>query len=284
MKKNRLVKILTWFVPSKKARVSIRKFFTEECALERLGLTDYQISNLLNFNEKYPLEGKVVLEIGSDLELKTVQGMLHLGAKEVYAVNPQLLPDKKLNDKRLHLIKSFGENTGMPDKHFDVIFGIALLEHVSNPEALASECERMLKDDGICFLQGCPMWTEPHGHHIYIKNTDGSQFLFHDETNPFEAWAHLVLSKDEISNKLKSKNISDEHIGQLIHFITESDCISRLSPSYLIEKFQANRGIDVKVARYYSDKEKNEHFQNALNQFSKDDLETSCLELYITKK
>ncbi len=63
----------------------------------------------------------------------------------------------------LNIHTTFLENADLPAKHYDVITLIDVFEHVTNPKALLSKCNELLKDDGIIAIK------VPNGDYNYFK-------------------------------------------------------------------------------------------------------------------
>ncbi|MEK6860324.1 MAG: class I SAM-dependent methyltransferase [Nanoarchaeota archaeon] len=55
----------------------------------------------------------------------------------------------KFDYKSTHLIKAQGEAIPFPDKHFDIVILINVLDHTHLPEKVLNEINRVLKDKGI---------------------------------------------------------------------------------------------------------------------------------------
>ena len=278
--------IVNFFVPIKSFRKKINRIFSSEISLKNMPMAPYQSYSIARFNDKYSFKDKVVLEIGSDLKLNTARGILKLGAKKVYAVNPGF-PDNidSLNDK-IVTIKSLGEKTNLPDGSCDIIFGIALLEHVAHPKELALECKRLLKPDGVCFLSGWPMWTSSLGHHVHVRNKNGKEYYFNQEDCPIEDWAQLVLSKEEMIKNLLEKNIPEEDCKLMVNMVYGS-AMSELSPSKIISDFESVPGVSIAVNRAeIPNFMPNQYYERAKSSgiYSEEDLKTIGLDIYLTKE
>lgn len=269
------LKIIKLFIPSERLRNVVNQYNLKNIYGN---LEQYQYNLLSNFNKNYSFKKKTVLEIGSDYNANTAMSMLKLGAKEVFAVNPLFSDSLKSKNPKLTLIKDLGENTNLPDEKFDIIWGIALLEHVNNPYSLALECKRLLKPGGICYLQGWPMWTAPDGHHVMI---DG--YSFNNSSNPFDDWEHLTcLDYDTCVKRLKNKDISESDSVLIADYILKNEILSRHNPSYIIESFE--KVFDkIEINRTLTSKSQNHFFNIALSNYTKDDLNTQGLELYLRK-
>ncbi len=278
--------IINFFIPNNKLRKKINYFFSEKYILDKLDLEEYQKSELLKFNSKYKFEDKIVLEIGSDLKLKTANAIIKLGAKKVYAVNPQFSNDITSSNKRIIPIKNLFENTDFMDTKFDIIFGIALLEHIKQPQQLARECYTVLKSDGIGYLSGCPIWTCASGHHVYCINETGKCYFFNKKDCPIPAWSHLVLNKEKMKTLLQqTKNISNQDSIMITNMIF-GDEMSKLSADEIIVAFQSISGLNINYKKNIDQNlpSKNEYYYKALEKYTKEDLAISGLEIYFSKK
>jgi SAM-dependent methyltransferase len=230
---------------------------------------------LMKLHHCYSFMNKRVMEIGSDLDLQLAQAMLRLGAVEVVAVNPNF-KNHLFNNviPGIKLLKSLGENTSYGDGYFDIIFGVALLEHVHNPRTLAGECRRLLHKSGICLLQGNPVWTSCQGHHTVYSRENLS--LHYDKNSPFEAWEHLCLdTQNKASIALAEKGIPKNDIPKLIKILLEDGHISRLTPTEIVRHFMSLKDMAVKCKRIYTSEKENTWFQCALKNYSSDDLKTN---------
>ena len=169
----------------------------EDDIFSGLNLRKKQIICLNAVHAHCSFVGKRVMEIGSDLKLQTAQAMLRLGAKEVVAVNPDFRKQSlEMSIPGITPVVVPAEDFQCPDGYFDIIFGVALLEHVHNPKALAEKCSKLLeKKHGFCFLQGSPVWTSDQGHHIICHL--GNQYIRPDTNPPLEDWQHLCLETHE---------------------------------------------------------------------------------------
>lgn len=259
---------------------------TAESIFAGLPLKDYQIAHLLWFDSRYGFAGKTVVEMGSDIPLGTARGMLRLGAARVYAVNP-LFPEKMAApDERIVLARKPGESIDLPDGHADIVFGIALLEHVLNLDAFARECLRILKKDGICYLQGNPLWTCAVGHHTWARQLPdtGNSYYFHDASSPWEDWEHLcVTDKEDAAARLRAKGVPERDIPALVHQLLEDTQISRKTPTAIEETFHRIFGPTCEVIRETCGQKTNKYFAEALKTCSREDLLCKDIKVYLDR-
>ena len=68
-------------------------------------------------------------------------------------VKPNILKFKLMNlQKRIQIIFGKAESIELPDKEFDVIYGIHLIEHLDSPSIVFKKCFKALKDDGLIYF------------------------------------------------------------------------------------------------------------------------------------
>jgi len=250
--------------------------------LNILKMEDYQKSELFFFClNDCGFQNKIVVEFGSDFELHTAVGMRKLGAEKVICCNPGFPDDLISNDTHIVISKREGADTGLPDNSVDVVFGIALLEHVLEPQKMVEEIKRILKPQGIAYLSGCPIWTSPLGHHVWYQFPD-KLYKFSDNTNPFYMWEHLYYETEEqVENTLRRKGLPEIHSKSIADFVINSNYISRKKASDIIQEVRQVEGIEISVHRSaLPDKLPPE---DLLSKYSKDDLNTNFLSIRIRK-
>lgn len=250
--------------------------------LEGLNLADYQKSELFNFcYYDCGFQSKDVVELGSDLELKTAMGIRKLGAKKVLCFNPDFPNDLRSNDARIVVSQRDGADTGLPDNSMDIVFGFALLEHVHEPRKIVEEIKRILKPQGIAYLEGCPIWSGPVGHHVWHQFPD-KFYKFSDETNPFSMWEHLYYDTEEqIETALKNKGLPENHCKSIADFIINSTFISRKKASEIIQEVYSVDGLEINIRT--SPMENQVVPEDLLNKYSIEDLNTYKMRIRIRK-
>ena len=250
--------------------------------LKELNLEDYQQGELFNFcYYDCGFENKDVVELGSDLELNTAMGIKKLGAKKVLCFNPSFPDDLMSNDTRIVISKRDGADTGLPDNSVDVVFGFALLEHVHEPREIVDEIKRIIKPQGIAYLEGCPIWTGPVGHHVWHQFPD-KFYKFSDETNPFSMWEHLYYDTEEqIETALRSKGLPESHSKGIADFIINSTFISRKKASDIIREVSSVEGLEINIST--SPMRNLVAPEYLLDKYSKEDLDTYKMRIRIRK-
>jgi len=233
-----------------------------------------------NVHDKYGFKGKTVYEIGADVQLKCAQAAVILGAERVYAANPQIELDE--SPEKITIIKDLGENSGLESGKFDLVYGLALLEHVTDLEGLAREVCRLLKKGGNAYLHGWPLWTSQDGHHIYL-DTENNEYRFFSSV--LDNWYHLTYpSFEEFKEYMRCKDVPDEDIPLLYHHFFEHPHISRRSATEIIDVFKRMPEFEVSVKRRYTKDKPNKYYDAAKTRYSEDDLRTRGIWLFIRKK
>jgi radical SAM protein with 4Fe4S-binding SPASM domain len=266
-----------------KRKIDNLKTLHNERKIDRYKLSlSYYGYFIKDINSIYGFKNKNILEIGADLNLECIKAAVKLGARSAIACNPRVTTDKK-SDKKIHIIKDLGEALDVADESIDLIYGIALLEHVINPAELAEKISKMLKKGGHAYLQGNPMWTSPKGHHVYLC-VDDTNYSF-DESNgicPVDDWYHLSCPAfEDFEQTLIKKGVPARHISAIYNQIFTDPHLSRLTPSQIITAFQGVKSLDITCRRQKTEYGPDESSLPA--GCSIDDLTTCGLWLYITK-
>jgi len=72
-----------------------------------------------------------------------------------------------LSDRsNIELIRVESETLPFTSESFDVVFLFDVIEHISNPGKTIEECDRVLKTDGILYVEFTPYYSIT-GHHLY---------------------------------------------------------------------------------------------------------------------
>ena len=169
---------------------------------------DGAASEVIDFfgDEGISLEGKAVADIGCG------EGVIDLGVchkakpaklvgfdiKEVdtdglrRTVEAMGLEDPIPDADRLAFVKSDEDRIFAEDDSFDLAFSWSVFEHVSEPIRMFHEVKRILKPEGIFFLQVWPLFFSEHGGHLW-------------PSYPETSYTHLHKSDPEIEREIKLK-------------------------------------------------------------------------------
>ncbi|HEX3433923.1 MAG TPA: class I SAM-dependent methyltransferase, partial [Solirubrobacteraceae bacterium] len=87
-----------------------------------------------------------------------------LRRSSVAAGQTEDLPDQDV----LSFAQSEPDRIPAPNDTFDVVFSWSVFEHVSNPVLMLNEVHRILKPEGVFFLQLWPFFHSQHGGHLWL--------------------------------------------------------------------------------------------------------------------
>ncbi len=126
---------------------------------------EYTTDSLLKESgDRYPIKAKIVTEewskfkkLGKNIKVLQIGSgpediISYLPFKNKYAIDPLAEFYRKkfsLNFDTIHLKKGTGEEIPFPDKTFDIVIIINVLDHVHLPQKVMDEIKRVLKKDGL---------------------------------------------------------------------------------------------------------------------------------------
>ncbi|HUN40317.1 MAG TPA: class I SAM-dependent methyltransferase [Acetobacteraceae bacterium] len=100
---------------------------------------------------------------------------------------------------RVEFHRTDAQNLIYRDALFDLVYSVNALEHIPDPELAWLEIARVTRPGGVVALQFDPIWTSPHGHHLWHLNLD--------------PWDHLLLNEDEMVTKIRGHGGSEADVG-----------------------------------------------------------------------
>ena len=272
-------------------------------AYVRQNAADYHYEEFERLRERVDVRGKRVLEIGSDFHLASARLFMANGADSVVATNiGDWKSDEPLPD-RVEFRVCDASDLDLPDESFDIIYGIAIIEHVPDFERLCQAIKRLLKPDGVIYFQGCPMWAGSLGHHVWYspergddfeatfatgggKKTKPVQYSFTDN-NPIPDWSHLALAPEQLVRLLvDEKGIPEPDAEGIVKYVHNLDgtmigsCSNFFSASEVLGVMKKH--FEVEADRIWVERKPNEYFTKALERYSEEDLRTLGLRVWMT--
>lgn len=264
--------------------------------------SDYHFEEFEKIRARVNIQGKRVLELGSDFHLASARLFAVNGATEVVANNLWEWHSAEPLPPNVRYCAGDFSSVDLPEHSFDIVYGIAILEHVLDVDSIALAVRRMLKPGGVAYLQGCPLWTGALGHHIYLdaSQTEGNPkdweegrpwtdavYSFTDENkNPIPNWAHLNRTPNALQKMLVERGVPSGHAAQITNYVYNLDgkmagaCSNFKKPSEIVATFQNYFAVDCQRISYAE--HDNPEFKNALETYSELDLSTLGLELWLT--
>jgi SAM-dependent methyltransferase len=137
--------------------------------------------------------------------------------------------------------------------HFDIVYGLSIIEHIPSPEVFLDEVYTVLKPGGLAFFEGCPIWSSPKGHHLWVATWGGAyqnkataNYLFSNwpgaaSTNPLPDWSHLLMTPNQMKEHLRGKSISSADVDCIVDWVFCSDEVNRLTMSEIAEAYACSK-------------------------------------------
>lgn len=262
----------------------------------------YQIDLYREFHQRVDVAGARVLEVGSDYHLATSRLFVANGASHVVAINIGDWKSSEPVPDNLDFVVGDVADASPSLGKFDIIYGIAVLEHIPDVPRVAEALRPLLAPGGIVFLQGEPIWGGSVGHHVWFDPVQGADpnrfaaggsrtaapmaYAFNDPAaNPIPDWAHLVLTPEEMSSLLVQDGLRKDHAAGIVDYIFNlsrdhlGSCSNFQVASNIIAGF--SRTFEVHADRQQYDVTPNEFYTRARESYSDEDLQTLGLRLWM---
>jgi ubiquinone/menaquinone biosynthesis C-methylase UbiE len=198
------------------------------------------------------IEGKHVLEVGGAQASLSARAFLDDGAARVVVTGlDHVTEEGESVDQRLCIMKAdaLDLRSRFAAGSFDLVFGLSIIEHIPRPDRFLEEVHRVLAPGGLAFFEGCPLWSSPLGHHLWVADWDGpykgktsANYLFTGLShvawsNPVPDWAHLLMEQAELEEYLARQSLPASDIACISDWIYRNDNINRLSTTELTRAY-----------------------------------------------
>ena len=203
------------------------------------------------FVERFvPIRDRRVFEIGSDRQFVSAIEMANMGARSVACTNVIDSHDLSRieNSENISFQKIDAASSTFEASSFDVVYGRAILEHIHDPRGIAAEVARLLSPGGMVYLDGGPMWTCRHGHHVWVDTPEGVRYIFPNH-DTFEPWEHLQHGAEIMMQRLVDRQIPLDHANLIINHVYHSNDQNRIDPTTIISAFEERNDLDVHAVR-----------------------------------
>ena len=153
-----------------------------------------------------------VLDMGCDCSGRQLAVISQLVRGEVVGINiPEgfPLPEAVVTaGERVRLLRMDGMQLEFPDASFDVVISANVIEHVPNVARFVAEAARVLKPDGICYMETAPIWSSARGHHLMesmVAENIPEETRYRDDGSIIPDWGHLCLSREQMADAIGNK-------------------------------------------------------------------------------
>ena len=185
--------------------------------------------------------GATVLEIGADSSGISAQMLADAGAQRVISTNfgekwPEDINgpiERRRLDARC-IAESFAEGS------VDIIFGVAVLEHIDGLDAFFAGARHALSPNGMLYAHGGPIWTSAKGHHIGFIGEAKHYRFGNPDTNPIRDWTHLVLDRKTLAEDLIVRDVPANDAEKIAEQVYESDDRNRVGYRAMCAFFDAS--------------------------------------------
>ena len=188
-----------------------------------------------------PFAGASVLEIGADANGFAAQMLIDAGAGRVISSNHhQNWPnDFRGSIERRRVDARRLEDSFAPDS-LDVIFGVAVMEHIDGLADFYAGARRVLKPGGLFYVHGGPIWTAAKGHHVHVRG-EKAHYRFGDpKSNPVRDWSHLVRDREGLRDELLTREVHPPDAETIAQFVYESGTLNRVGYRSMCDIFGAS--------------------------------------------
>jgi len=153
---------------------------------------------------------------------------------EVYGINiPQDFPSVsaiQTAGPKVKLRRMDGMNLKFPAESFDLVVSANVIEHVPDPTKFILEASRVLKPQGVCYLETAPLWSSSRGHHIMesmIAENCPLETRFKDDGSIVRDWSHLVFNRQQMAQSIGDK-VSMETRNYILRYLYDSNDLNRV--------------------------------------------------------
>lgn len=175
-----------------------------------------------------------ILDMGCDCSGLQIAELTRLTKGEVVGINiPDDFPSESammIAGQQASLLRMDGMQLQFPDQSFDLVISANVIEHVPDPTKFIREAARVLKPNGVCYLETAPLWSGPRGHHVMesmIAQNCPQEANFRDDGSVIPHWSHLTLDRNQLAELLRQK-LQPETCDYIIQLVYDSTVLNRI--------------------------------------------------------
>lgn len=167
--------------------------------------------------------GKRIVEIGSDQYHYIANMFLDSGAAHVDVTNLNIRDTKIISErKRITHLDATKIDAKYEESSVDIIFGIAVVEHMPHTDAFLNGAFKVLRPGGYVYMHGGPIWSAPKGHHIFTEYKN-VLYKFSDKDCILQSWEHLLYNETELKHVLMRRNVKEDIASHVSHWVHHSN-------------------------------------------------------------
>ena len=199
-----------------------QKIFPSTFAVLNHGFMQEQVARLAMFSN---LEGKRVLEIGASPS-NPVLARLLIDQYGCDYTGVNIEPFEYPGAEGMALISEDIHKVGFRRNQFDVVFSIAVWEHIPNPLPVFDAVADWLRPGGVHYgiFQN---WMSRVGHHVFSPRAPA---------HLVPAWGHLVYSPEELGQQITAAGGTPEVAATITDFVHNSPEINRVPTRDFVSK------------------------------------------------
>lgn len=185
--------------------------------------------------------GATVLEIGADKAGFSAQMLADTGAARVISTNfGENWPTGTDGVVERRRLDARNIEDGFAEGSIDIVFGVAVLEHIDGLDRFFAGARHALSADGILYAHGGPLWTSSKGHHLGLIGEAMHYRFGNPQTNPIRDWTHLVFDKPGLANDLVARGIPQGDADKIAAQVYEAGDRNRVGHKTMCGIFEAS--------------------------------------------
>lgn len=194
------------------------------------------------------ISGARVLEIGGTPPWTVARRLIELGAQSVTTLNYRHdLHDEEITESISFRNLDARYMASKLNEKYDLIFGIAVLEHLPMLELVLREATSLLNPGGVIALQGGSFWSAKFGHHVFV-HIEGAKYEFNGN-NPIDDWSHLYFDQEQMYESLVTvKGIPESHAKAIVEYIYKNPILNRYHYEDILNAYSL-AGVTIKNLR-----------------------------------
>ena len=230
----------TWYL-SNHERISESLVSTQSSYKQNIILLPYQEKIIAEIVKQIDVHEARVLEIGGAPPYLVATRLVELGARSVTVINYRSdLMDQDVTDTVCFKNIDARMMSKKLDETYDLIFGIAVFEHLPEIEVVLSEASSILTKTGVVALHGAAFWSSNLGHHVWV-HIDGAKYEFNGN-NPIDHHSHLYYDYSSmLDNLIQVKKLPEKHAVEICEYIYKKPVLNRYHYEDIVGAFSRSR-------------------------------------------